>query len=179
MIMGWFIGRRYTTLQMASVALVTVGVIMTTFSASLPGDGFSTASVGNPVKDYMFGIGILTLALIFSGAMGLAQDQLYAEYGRSHWQEALFYLHFLSMPMFTFMASDITAQFNDLNTAAFSDAQSCSKEYPSPGTTSLPFLTPYTIPIWFTILSYYGPLIVNILTQNHMCLRRAPSHVAS
>ena len=100
-------------------------MLLTTFSAipSTRTSGFTTTSdFGN----YITGIAILTLALFFAGFLGLVQDWTYSTYGRPQfsnkdasaksdsrapqWQESLFYLHFLSLPMFIFLRQDIGAQ---------------------------------------------------------------------
>ena len=72
---------RYNSTQIFSVILVTLGVVCTMLSASQPGS--IASSWTSPEPYYM---GILTLALLMSGFMGLAQDTAYAKYGRGHWQ---------------------------------------------------------------------------------------------
>lgn len=121
---------------MASVLLVTAGVILTTLSASSssskaraqPKDGAVP-----PASAYATGIAILTLALVLSGFLGLVQDWTYTRYTRSPapapapakdkskglqpaepWQESMFYLHFLSLPMFLFIRTDLVAQHRAL-----------------------------------------------------------------
>jgi len=112
-------------IQVLSVFLVTIGVLLTTFSAipSTRTSGFTTAG---DFRNYITGIAILTLALFFAGFLGLVQDWTYSTYGRPQlsnkdtpaksgsqapqWQESLFYLHFLSLPMFIFLRQDIGAQ---------------------------------------------------------------------
>ena len=124
---------RYTITQVMSVILVTTGVIITTFSASE-----SRSSSTSPVDPYTYayGIGILTLALVLSGFLGLVQDWTYSKYIRpslsspkqngvitsikepesSPWQESMFYLHFLALPMLLPLLPDLTAQMEQLNT---------------------------------------------------------------
>lgn len=117
---------RYTLIQIVSVILVTTGVIITTLSASDPHS--SSASPVNPYT-YASGIGILTLALVLSGFLGLAQDWTYSQYIRpslsspnqnelesSPWQETMFYLHFLALPMLLPLLPDLAAQMEQLNT---------------------------------------------------------------
>lgn len=100
-------------------------MLLTTFSAipSTRTSGFTTAG---DFRNYITGIAILTLALFFAGFLGLVQDWTYSTYGRPQlsnkdtpaksgsqapqWQESLFYLHFLSLPMFIFLRQDIGAQ---------------------------------------------------------------------
>ncbi|KAH1384245.1 hypothetical protein KXW65_002661 [Aspergillus fumigatus] len=46
------------------------------------------------------GFAILASAMILSAFQGIYADRLYETYGRSHWKEALFYSHVLSIPLF-------------------------------------------------------------------------------
>ena len=113
--------------------MVTAGVIITTLSASE-----SRSSSTSPVTPYIYasGIGILTLALVLSGFLGLVQDWTYSKYIRpslsspkqnsvitsieelegSPWQESMFYLHFLALPMLLPLLPDLAAQMEQLNT---------------------------------------------------------------
>lgn len=106
-----------------------------------PADFIAATSGGNTYT-YATGILILLLALVLSGLLGIAQDRTYALYG-SHsnskapskpengstpasaenkkeqkkpaiWQEQMFYLHFLSMPMFYSVRQDLFDQFQAL-----------------------------------------------------------------
>uniref|UniRef100_A0A3Q2Y735 Solute carrier family 35 member B4 n=1 Tax=Hippocampus comes TaxID=109280 RepID=A0A3Q2Y735_HIPCM len=52
------------------------------------------------------GIGMLTFALIMSARMGIFQETLYKKYGK-HSKEALFYNHFLPLPGFLLLSTDI------------------------------------------------------------------------
>ncbi|KAJ3858915.1 UDP-N-acetylglucosamine transporter [Lentinula novae-zelandiae] len=115
--------RSYTTAQVLSVFIVTLGVIFTTLSASEPS---SNAMIGSSTRVYLTGIGILTLALVFSGFLGLVQDYTYTKYGRPPnssdksfaaptWQESMFYLHFLALPMFVTVRKDLMSQFYALS----------------------------------------------------------------
>ena len=79
------------------------------------------------------GIGILTLALILSGLLGVVQDRTLASHAAhtpvptepktassppstdtagspDAWEESMFYLHFLSLPLFFSIRRDLTAQ---------------------------------------------------------------------
>ncbi|KAJ3889176.1 UAA transporter [Lentinula edodes] len=129
MILGWiFAGKTYTTAQVLSVFIVTLGVILTTLSASEPS---SNAMIESSARVYLTGIGILTLALIFSGFLGLVQDYTYTTYGRPPnssdksfsaptWQESMFYLHFLALPMFVTVRKDLMSQFHALSRGPYS-----------------------------------------------------------
>ncbi|KAJ7262780.1 UAA transporter [Mycena haematopus] len=128
MVLGWLInGKRYTFAQVFSVLAVTLGVILTTLSAS--GRKSTSLDPDANLFTYLQGISILTLALLFSGFLGLAQDYTYSKYGRPSpgaektpgaaptptWQESMFYLHFLALPMFFFVRHDIATQLASVN----------------------------------------------------------------
>ncbi|EPQ59680.1 UAA transporter [Gloeophyllum trabeum ATCC 11539] len=131
MCLGWLVmGRKYTLTQVLSVLLVTAGVIITTYSASQTknpsksGSTLNTTTASTDTLTYFTGIAILALALLCSGFLGLAQDRMYSKYTRPsapekterkadekpQWQESMFYLHFLAMPMFWFVREDLGAQ---------------------------------------------------------------------
>ena len=120
--------------------LVTLGVALTTLSAS--GDDINTTTTTANPYTYATGIAILTLALLLSGFLGLVQDWTYSKYGRpgasssnksSHnlkqveknlisssddapaWQESMFYLHLLALPMFMSIRKDLAIQFTTIN----------------------------------------------------------------
>ncbi|KAJ6482123.1 UAA transporter, partial [Mycena vitilis] len=130
MLLGWLIrGQRYTLGQVSSVLAVTLGVALTTLSAS-GGKSVSTDS-GADLYTYLQGISILTIALFLGGCLGLVQDYTYSKYGRPAlesesektpattpaptWQESMFYLHSLALPMFFFLRRDITSQLESIN----------------------------------------------------------------
>ncbi|KAF9526731.1 UAA transporter family-domain-containing protein [Crepidotus variabilis] len=158
MLLGYFISRkRYNSSQVISVLLVTIGVVLTTLSAQTA----SKSSSDFDISKYAQGIGILTLALILSGFLGLLQDWTYSKYGRpdlksrgspAPWQESMFYLHFLALPMFFPLLSDLTTQIKRLN--ASEPRSEFSLPIPinlSTNTTSgdglHDLLHPYTLPI--------------------------------
>ena len=130
---------------------VTLGVISTTLSAAIkPKSWMNTTSapgVGD-IHQYFTGIALLSVALVLSGLLGIVQDRTYSKFrgaGNTPWKESMFYLHFLSMPMFLSLKGDITEQLYNLQqTSALS-------------TSSLPFPSP--IPTAFVILGS------NVLTQ--------------
>ncbi|KAG6814813.1 hypothetical protein H0H93_012166 [Arthromyces matolae] len=126
MLLGWLFARKtYSFLQVVSVLLVTLGVILTTLSAS-PVRVSESKGVLTDSYTYATGIVILTLALVFSGFLGLVQDWTYSRYGRPSlttssssqppaWQESMFYLHFLALPMFVSVRHDLLIQIHALN----------------------------------------------------------------
>jgi solute carrier family 35 (UDP-xylose/UDP-N-acetylglucosamine transporter), member B4 len=105
---------------------------------------------------YAIGIAILTGALLLSSAMGLAQDKAYAEYGRGHWEEGMFYLHFLALPMFLPLTADISQQVHIINTSppinilSFTSSQSLKDGGAISG---------------IYVPAFWIPLIFNITTQ--------------
>lgn len=156
LILGWLISRkRYTITQVTSVLLVTVGVVITTLSAQ--SSTRKSTSVAAPYT-YATGIGILTLALVLSGILGLIQDWTYAKHGRptlakvegpAPWQESMFYLHFLALPMFIPLLPDLAAQMHTLN----SQGPRVELNFPIPFPASLNLTTafsdlppPYSLP---------------------------------
>lgn len=171
---------------------VTAGVILTTLSASAPKHDYSSFSTSDLNVDslrYAKGIGLLTLALILGGFLGIVQDRTYTRYGRqankdaksvpgtkqSHstpWQESMFYLHFLSMPMFLFNRKDLIAQFRTINAGPKSEI---TLPFSFRGSNSSPsllqmtdqYLTHHTLTSSDTlsIPSAYIPLALNTITQ--------------
>ncbi|KAF4616027.1 hypothetical protein D9613_011434 [Agrocybe pediades] len=124
LLLGWLVSKKsYSFTQVISVILVTVGVVITTLSAQAPSKMTSPIDI----HTYAKGIGILTAALVLSGFLGLIQDWTYANFGRpiltsndpskgpAPWQESMFYLHFLALPMFYPLLPDLVARMHELN----------------------------------------------------------------
>lgn len=173
---------------------------MTTLSASTPqSKSFGTQGSGaafdmQQKSIYVTGIGILTLALVLSGLLGIAQDKTYATYVRTGnrspkkskkehkqgatvaaepWQESMFYLHFLSMPLFALSRKDLFAQAaalsasptyqfvlpTPLQTPVFANLSSAVRSKQDSLTDLSPFSFSLPIPAAFV------PLILNTLTQ--------------
>lgn len=135
---------------------------------------------------YFTGIAILTLALILSGFLGIVQDKTYAQYGRRNsdakskdgkqvsqsklqaekpetWEESMFYLHFLSMPMFLSVRKDILTQLRDL-----ASGPSLSFSLPSSLQTPLAKVLPVasvTSAAMLLIPMAFVPLLLNTITQ--------------
>ena len=146
MFLGYTIdGKRYSLLQLMSVCLVTIGVVVATLSAALPSGTHNTSSNG----DYMFGVFLLSMALLTSGAMGIFQERTYTKYGRQHWHEALFYSHLFSLPLFAFQSRGLSAQIADANATPRAPLPMC----------------PICTKMGLTVPSYYVNLTLNVLTQ--------------
>jgi len=139
MLMVWLIsGKSYTISQVLSVLVVTAGVILTTLSSHQTA---GVTSFDTHPHRYLQGIAILTFALILSGFLGVVQDKTFASYAKSTppdaglrqadssadakavvlpdvWEESMFYLHFLSLPVFFSVRRDLTVQVKQLFTSA-------------------------------------------------------------
>lgn len=115
MIMGIIIlKKRYTTSKYLSVLMITIGICICTIVSS----GTKTATCtncepevqANADEEYLFrwilGITILSIALFVSARMGIYQEWLYGHYGK-HPDEALFYVHLLSLPGFAILYQNI------------------------------------------------------------------------
>ncbi|VDB86790.1 unnamed protein product [Peniophora sp. CBMAI 1063] len=178
LIMGWLLaGKRYSRGQVFAVIVVTGGVMLTTASAAVKkpqqSASASAADAGPPLKTYMTGVGILTLALILGGLLGITQDRTYGKYGGAKskdpnapaiWEESMFYMHFLSLPSFAFMSKNISSQATSLMAASKAHV---TLPMPSPFVTLHP--TPGK-PAASTSLDLHVPkavvfLLLNALTQ--------------
>lgn len=167
---------------MLSVLLVTGGVILTTLSASKPASdaGLSTSSLTlDHTKTYAFGIGLLTLALVLSGFLGMVQDFTFAKYvhgkaavaqpkdkdAPAPWQESMFYLHLLSMPMFLSVREDLSTQIAALQASPTmhvvipASPSALLQNASSFAAGKAPRLATLALP------SAYVPLVLNTLTQ--------------
>lgn len=175
---------RYSITQILSVALVTLGVLLTTLSAS---NQNSSGSTDAPLRTYLTGIAILTAALILSGFLGLIQDWSYKKYGRPSlddngaggWQESMFYMHFLGLPMFFSVRKDLVQQIHTVNHEWSSHTVSVPRFISSVLQPVLPTSFLYAAPLSnlsfskavgtlaFTIHfpTAYPPLLINTLTQ--------------
>ena len=136
------------------------------------------------MKRYLTGISLLTLALVLGGLLGVVQEKTYSTWARAQhapldisdkekrvdgkeetkpaqapvkpWQESMFYLHFLSMPMFLSVRHDLIAQFKSLSASP-----------------SLSFMLPPTLltspdqsrKVSLPVPGAYVPLLLNTLTQ--------------
>ncbi|KAL8943554.1 MAG: hypothetical protein Q9216_001012 [Gyalolechia sp. 2 TL-2023] len=114
MLVGFIWGRRYTTVQVLSVAMLTIGIIIAAMadaqSKSLKGKPTSGPAEIDP--SFVSGLAILGFAQVLSAIMGLYTQITYSTYG-SHWQENLFYSHFLSLPLFLPFLPSLKSQLQE------------------------------------------------------------------
>ncbi|KAI6202132.1 hypothetical protein M3Y96_00916100 [Aphelenchoides besseyi] len=120
------LGREYTRKKYWSVAAISIGIIMCTLATAQAkkesasdeltdhttkllnetGEEITLEEANKHFREWVIGITMLTVALVASSALALMQEKLYREHGK-HPREAMFYTHFLSLPLFAFMGEDI------------------------------------------------------------------------
>jgi len=177
---------RYTKVQVLSIVVVTLGICLTTLSSMLskPSKPRSVSTIeyaslssnDESFVTFAIGLSILSAALILSGFLGIVQDDTFRRYGRGHWEESMFYLHAMALPMFSLVGSELGSQLRLANTtppikASISSALRTLGIQPSSPFESfglaplppLPFLPVRLTSI--TIPSVYIPLLANLLTQ--------------
>ncbi|KAI6035610.1 UAA transporter [Pisolithus orientalis] len=146
--------KRYTFRQVMSVLVVTVGIVLTTLSASKPQNKGTTTQTAE-VSLYAQGIAILSLALLLSGFLGLVQDWPPPILTSSQsWQENMFFLHTLALPLFFFSKDNIVGELSRMNVSA--PVSSCT----------IPSGMQHYIPTYaLTIPSIFIYLFLNTITQ--------------
>ncbi|KAL8658113.1 MAG: hypothetical protein Q9226_001263 [Calogaya cf. arnoldii] len=175
MLVGFIWGKRYTPVQIMSVAMLTVGIIVAAM-ADAKSKGKPTSGPSEIDPSFLTGFGILFFAQVLSAIMGVYTQVTYATYG-SHWHENLFYSHALSLPLFIPFIPSLRSQFQDflssppvhLSSAYLQPFLASSKANSSDTAQSLPpmlFSSLPTLPIPKDILY----LALNALTQ-YLCIR--------
>ncbi|KDQ12692.1 hypothetical protein BOTBODRAFT_176127 [Botryobasidium botryosum FD-172 SS1] len=146
MLVGWLAGgKKYSRSQVGAVLLITAGIASATLASKKPASPAVNAI--SSTGQFAGGIMLLTIALLLSGALGLVQEWTYSKYGYEHWEESLFYLHFLSLPMFAFTAGDLQAQVRLANAST-----------PISLIRASPFPT-------LQVPGFYVPFAINLVTQ--------------
>ncbi|KAF2805992.1 PMT-domain-containing protein [Mytilinidion resinicola] len=111
---GWIRGKRYTTLQVLSVALLSVGVVISAWAdASSKGKPMSTTSIDFKSASFETGLAVLLVAQLLSAYMGVYVEDIFAQHGKD-WQSNLFYSHALSLPLFLQFYPSIYSQYERL-----------------------------------------------------------------
>ncbi|KAF2750655.1 glycosyltransferase family 39 protein [Sporormia fimetaria CBS 119925] len=97
---GWLRGKRYTPVQVFSVAVLTAGVMVSAWAdAKSKGKSMDTSSVDFTNASFEAGLVVLLVAQFLSAYMGAYVEDIYRQHG-NHWQANLFYSHLLSLPLF-------------------------------------------------------------------------------
>uniref|UniRef100_A0A8C1YHP0 Solute carrier family 35 member B4 n=1 Tax=Cyprinus carpio TaxID=7962 RepID=A0A8C1YHP0_CYPCA len=101
--------KRYSASKYLSIVLVSVGIFICTIMSAKQVNVEKGATEEDSFYAFMhwlLGIAMLTFALLMSARMGIFQETLYKKYGK-HSKEALFYNHFLPLPGFLLLSTDI------------------------------------------------------------------------
>ena len=118
MVIGYlFNAKRYSQGQIMAVILLTLGVVGAALAdAEASGHSINLEADGNgsATTTTIVGFSILVLAMILSAFQGIFADRLYEKHGRSHWKEALFYSHTLSLPLFLTTYPQLLSQWRNL-----------------------------------------------------------------
>lgn len=111
---GWFRGKRYTRLQVFSVAILTLGVMVSAWAdAQSKGKNMETSSTDIRNASFEAGLLVLLIAQLLSAYMGAYVEDIYRDHGKD-WQANLFYSHLLSIPLFAGFGPVLTEQFTRL-----------------------------------------------------------------
>ncbi|KAJ4363735.1 Dolichyl-phosphate-mannose--protein mannosyltransferase 4 [Ascochyta clinopodiicola] len=131
---GYLRGKKYTPLQIFSVAILTLGVMVSAWadaSSKVPNlqpartpfnrtnrtKGKTQAANVDPTKaSFEAGLLVLLVAQLLSAYMGAYVEDIYRDHGKD-WKANLFYSHLLSIPMFAGFAPVLTAQFTRLQSS--------------------------------------------------------------
>ncbi|KAH9933345.1 UAA transporter family-domain-containing protein [Fomitopsis serialis] len=105
-----FFKRRYSLPQIASVVIVSMGVLLATLSKPSSSTKLDTDDPRASMR-YALGVLMMTTSLFLTGALGLLQERTYSMYG-PYWKEGVFYTHLLSIPIFVFLAPDVKNGFD-------------------------------------------------------------------
>jgi UDP-xylose/UDP-N-acetylglucosamine transporter B4 len=120
MILGMVImHKRYDTMRYISVTMISAGIAICTIASGRDVGETSKPGVDGGFSDYFWwvvGITILTFALFMSARMGLYQEVMYKQYGK-HPREALFFTHFLPLPGFALLYSDLATHIGIANSS--------------------------------------------------------------
>ncbi|KAL8995790.1 MAG: hypothetical protein Q9169_004548 [Polycauliona sp. 2 TL-2023] len=175
MLVGFIWGKRYTPVQILSVAMLTVGIIVAAM-ADAKSKGKSTSGPSEIDPSFLTGFGILFFAQVLSAIMGVYTQVTYATYG-SHWHENLFYSHALSLPLFIPLIPSLRSQFQEflssppihLSSAYLQPFLSASKGNSSDSAQDLPPMLLSSLPT-IAVPKDILYLALNALTQ-YLCIR--------
>jgi len=114
MLFGWlFLKKRYSTMQVISVIIVSIGTILATLSRPVS----RKATYADDGCRYATGVTLLGLSSLLTAALGLLQERTYKLYGPC-WREGVFYTHLLSLPIFLFLVADVKQGLDSLSDAS-------------------------------------------------------------
>ncbi|KAF1360451.1 PMT-domain-containing protein [Lizonia empirigonia] len=116
MIAGYLRGKKYTPLQIFSVAILTLGVMVSAWADASSKGKTKTANVDPTKNSFEAGLLVLLVAQLLSAYMGAYVEDVYRDHGKD-WKANLFYSHLLSIPMFAAFAPVLTTQFTRLQSS--------------------------------------------------------------
>ncbi|CAI6331555.1 unnamed protein product [Periconia digitata] len=117
MVAGWLRGKKYSPLQIFSVAILTLGVMVSAWAdAASKGKSMDTSSIDLTSASLEKGLLILLVAQLLSAWMGAYVEDVYIEHGND-WKANLFYSHLLSIPLFASFTPIIYRQFERLQSS--------------------------------------------------------------
>ncbi|KAF2869414.1 UAA transporter [Massariosphaeria phaeospora] len=117
MAVGWLRGKRYTAVQVGSVAVLTVGVVVSAWAdATAKGKKMDSSAIDLSSASFESGLLILLVAQLLSAYMGAYVEDIYVQYG-NHWRANLFYSHLLSLPLFLSFYPLLRSQFTRLQSS--------------------------------------------------------------
>ncbi|KAJ1373110.1 hypothetical protein KIN20_035445 [Parelaphostrongylus tenuis] len=116
-ILGYLLrGHYYSLREVFSVVMVTAGIAIFTLasyerrnSASATTSAEMSTVLSIPI--FFIGVALLTIALLLSAYLGVCQEDMYRIYGK-HAKESMYMVHFLSIPGFALVGSDIIEAFH-------------------------------------------------------------------
>jgi len=117
-----FLKKRYASIQILCVAVVSVGVVLATISRSPFFSSARSSARSSPLtakseddsRQYLIGLYMIIFSSISIGILGLLQELTYKKYGPC-WKEGVFYTHFLSLPIFVFLYKDVKEGITSLS----------------------------------------------------------------
>lgn len=154
MLLGIIIMKKtYSIREYISIVMISVGIFICTLASAndktkkteTEASGATNEQGFSEIFWWIIGIVMLTLALVLSACMGLVQEKLYKKHGK-HPDEALYYNHVLTLPMFLFLYKDIGNQILTFNQSEPSDI------------------------LWISLPIFWVYLIGNTLTQ-YVCIK--------
>ncbi|KAF2271953.1 PMT-domain-containing protein [Westerdykella ornata] len=114
---GWMRGKKYTPVQIFSVAVLTLGVMVSAWADAMSkGKTMDTSGIDLTSSNFELGLLVLLIAQFLSAYMGAYVEDIYLQHG-NHWQANLFYSHLLSLPLFASFAPILYNQFTRLQSS--------------------------------------------------------------
>ncbi|KAG9204139.1 hypothetical protein B5807_00896 [Epicoccum nigrum] len=113
---GYLRGKKYTPLQIFSVAVLTLGVMVSAWADASSKGKTNTVNADPNKASFEAGLLVLLIAQLLSAYMGAYVEDVYRDHGKD-WKANLFYSHLLSIPMFAAFAPTLNAQFARLQSS--------------------------------------------------------------